>query len=117
MSQRTKNNMLFALLFIGISCSAVGFGDTESMNITLSRINTLLAQINPLINVAEKQQDRRSRVKFQFARLRADVSKIQQGIARQIHHVSIEPRIVAPLSGDYHSLPALKTDSQQQNSL
>ncbi len=75
--------------------------DAEQMNATLARISTILSQINPLINAAEKEQNTDARVKFQFDILRADISKIQAGIAEKMHGISIQPRNVEPLSGDY----------------
>ncbi len=82
----------------------MSFANTDQMNATLARINMILTQVNPLINAAQKEQDPNARVKFQFDRLRADIGKIQTGIAEEINLVSIQPRQVAPLSGDY--LPA-----------
>jgi RAQPRD family integrative conjugative element protein len=85
------------LLFV----SSLSFASTAQMHTTLTRINTILNQINPLINLAEQQQDPNIRVKFQFITLREDVSHIQAGIAQALHRVSIQPRVVAPLIGDY----------------
>jgi len=88
------------LLFASSAC----FANTDQMNATLARINMILNQINPLINVAQQEQDPNARVKFQFDVLRSDINKIQSGIAQQINLVSIQPRKVTPIAGDY--LPA-----------
>ncbi len=103
-----KSNSLFKkmnLLFLSSMClllmSHVCFADTEQMNTTLSRVNMILNQINPLINAAQKEQDPNARVKFQFNVLRADIEKIKAGISQEINLVSIQPRNVTPLSGDY----------------
>ena len=82
----------------------ISFANTDQMNATLARINMILSQVNPLITAAQREQDPNARVKFQFNALRSDINKIQSGLAEQINLVSIQPRKVAPLSGDY--LPA-----------
>ena len=77
------------------------FANTEQMHTSLTRINTLLSQINPLINLAKQQEDPNARVKFQFEVLREDIARIQSGISQALNRVSIQPRTVAPLVGDY----------------
>ena len=93
-------SILILLLLINVS-----YADSDQMNTTLARISTILSQINPLINSAESQQDPDARVQFQFDALRADIGKIQEGLAEQLNGISIQPRVVAPLSGDYLPLP------------
>ena len=75
--------------------------DQAQMNASLQRITIVLQKTYPLINLAEKQQNKNTRVQFNFDELRADISKIQAGLMAQIHRVSIEPRQVKPLAGDY----------------
>jgi len=82
-------------------CSSLAFADTAQMNATLARMSTILSQVNPLINLAEQQQSPDARVKFQFDELRQDIAHIQSGIAQAVNRVSIQPRVVQPLSGDY----------------
>ena len=84
--------------------SNISFANTDQMNATLARINMILSQVNPLITAAQKEQDPNARIKFQFDTLRSDINKIQSGLAEQINLVSIQPRKVSPLLGDY--LPA-----------
>ncbi len=96
-----KQYSLLISCFALFLMSNVSFANTEQMNATLARISRLLNQVNPLINLAQKQQDSNARVKFQFDALRSDVADIQAGIAEAINRVSIQPRIVKPLSGDY----------------
>lgn len=108
-----KRSSCFVLLLF----SSMSFANTAQMHTTLARINMLLNQLNPLINLAQQQQDPNVRVQFQFDALRHDVAKIQAGIAQAMHRVSIQPRIVQPLTGDY--LPdaewVLKKESTLKN--
>lgn len=88
---------IFLIVFL---CNSA-FADTAQMNATLARISAVLNQINPLINLAQSQQNPNARVQFQFDQLRSDIANIQSGIAQAVNHVSIQPRVVQPLSGDY----------------
>lgn len=92
-----KMSCLFLLMGFSYVCCA----NTSQMHMTLARINRLLKQVNPLINLAQQQQDPNTRVKFQFELLRCDISSIQSGITQAMNRVSIQPRIVKPLAGDY----------------
>lgn len=107
-----KNRKIHQLGFIGIILALLVYGEgalanTEQMNVTLARISTILSQVNPLINQAQKQESSNARVQFQFNKLRQDIAQIQSGIAQAVNRVSIQPRVVQPLSGDY--LPVSET--------
>lgn len=93
-----KSYWAFILLVMVISNS---FASTAQMNTTFVRINTILNQVYPLINLAQKQQSPNVRVNFQFDTLRRDIARIQAGIAQAVNRASIQPRAVKPLSGDY----------------
>ena len=96
-------------------CGSLAFADTAQMNATLARMSTILSQVNPLINLAEQQQDPNARVKFQFDELRQDIAHIQSGIAQAVNRVSIQPRVVQPLSGDY--LPVSETVLKREQTI
>lgn len=96
-----KQRLVCITLITLILIAPLIFADTEQMHTTLARINTLLSQINPLINLAKQQEDPNTRVKFQFETLRQDITQVQSGITQALNRVSIQPRTVAPLSGDY----------------
>lgn len=97
--QSMKYILICLALLIGIQASC--FANTEQMNATLARISMILKQINPLINEAQKAQNKQARIKFRFDLLRKDIAKIRIGITQQINHITIEPRKVNPLKGDY----------------
>jgi RAQPRD family integrative conjugative element protein len=96
-----KHRLVCTTLLSFILAPPLTLANTAQMHTTLSRINIILNQINPLINLAQAQEDPNARVKFQFKQLRQDVTLIQSGIAQALNRVSIQPRIVAPLAGDY----------------
>ncbi len=104
-------------IVVGCLMGQVSFADNLQMRETLTRIERLLNQINPLINSAESQQDNDTRVKFQFEVLREDISNVQFGIDQALHRVTIQPRVMDPLSGDYLpvSQSLLKSDKSELN--
>ena len=111
--RQIKQLSLIAVLFTSITLCSISFADTSQMNATLARISTILNQVNPLINLAAQQEDPNVRVKFQFDALRQDIASIQIGIAQAINRVSIQPRSVTPLSGDY--LPETTSKTNQED--
>lgn len=100
-----KKSILSIILFLSVINTS--FADTEQMTVTLARIRTILNQINPLINLAQSEQEPNARIKFQFDQLRADIAKIQIGINEGIKPISVQPRVVEPISGDYTAVPTI----------
>ena len=98
---KIKVLLTFSGIFAGCLINQAGFADNLQMRETLTRIERLLNQVNPLINLAESQQDNDTRVKFQFEVLRQDVSNVKFGIDQALRRVTIQPRVVGSLSGDY----------------
>ncbi len=75
--------------------------DTETENIELIRIINILNSVSPLIDEAQRQQDKSARVQFEYEALRSDLNKIKAGIQEKLRTPNIEPRTVIPLQGDY----------------
>ena len=96
-----KHLVMAGFCLVVLTTSTLSFADTAQMNATLSRISHVLSELNPLIQEAAKEQDPNARVQFQFDQLQGDVARMQAGIAEAINRVTIEPRVEAPLSGDY----------------
>jgi len=99
--------------------TSMGAAQTSLMNTntTLARIQALLSQTYPLINLAEKQEPQTSRIHFQFDTLRHDIAQIQTGIAKATTRIDLIPRIVKPLAGDYLKNPnsPQKSTHQEEN--
>lgn len=75
--------------------------DPELENENLVRMVNVLNSLTPLINEAQRQQDKTARVQFQYDLLQADINKIKSGITAKLQSTTIEPRNVIPLQGDY----------------
>ena len=70
--------------------------------VELSRINSVLNSIYPMIRTAKIFKDPKSRVQFQYGKLKADIEAIQSGIAQKINSSPIVPRVVKPLASETH---------------
>jgi RAQPRD family integrative conjugative element protein len=92
--------MASAFAFLILSAAPV-YADTDLENAALARIVNVLNSVSPLIDEAERQQDKTARVQFQYQALRADINKIKTGIEQKLQTTSIEPRVVLPIQGDY----------------
>lgn len=92
---------LFAIVIGVCFCTAPCYADSELENASLARIVNVLNSLNPLIDEAQRQQDKNTRVQFQYDVLKNDLLKIKAGINAKLKQVSIEPRVVTPLQGDY----------------
>jgi RAQPRD family integrative conjugative element protein len=75
--------------------------DTDLENEDLIRIIQVLNSLTPIIDEAKLQQDKNTRIQFQYDRLQSDIQKIKAGIEEKLHKTTMEPRVVTPISGDY----------------
>lgn len=96
-----KRMFILIVIPLALMTSASGFADATQENITLSRISNILNAVYPLIDKAQKESDKNTRIKFQYTWLKKDIQKIQSGIAQKINEKDIEPRVVSPLSTKY----------------
>lgn len=90
------SSLLLVLFFTHNACA-----DTDLENAALARVITVLNLLTPLINEAERQQDKNTRVQFQYNQLRQDINQIKTGIAEKLQTQTIEPRAVVAIKGDY----------------
>lgn len=88
------------------------YADTEQENMYLTQILNALNAVQPLVLAAEKQQPLNTRVSFHYTKyqdsqghwhngLLEDIQTIRRGIQEQLSSVSVEPRSITPLNGDY----------------
>lgn len=99
--KRIFNLCLFLIcISLGLFSNLV-LADTELENEALTRTIHVLDSLKPLINEAERQQDKNTRTQFQYDALRQDLEKIKTGINEKLNPITIEPRVVTPIDGDY----------------
>lgn len=102
------SKLLFSVFLINVLVAPSLAADTDLENAALARIIAVLNSLTPLINSAEEQQDKTTRVQFHYEILRNDIDKIKQGITQKLQPEPIEPRTIDPIQGDY-LLPLGKT--------
>lgn len=106
-----KKIILMMLMGWFVVCDTT-YADTEPENIYLIQILNALHAIQPLILAAEKQQPLNTRISFHYTKfqdvqgqwhdgLLEDIQSIESGIKEQLSSVSVEPRTITPLKGDY----------------
>jgi RAQPRD family integrative conjugative element protein len=103
---KMKTTILKTLLVMGLSASLMStvYADTENEHALLAEVIQQINALTPLINQAQAQADPNARVVFNYAQLRSDLQLIKDGINQPLTSTALEPRQIAPLSGDYVSL-------------
>jgi RAQPRD family integrative conjugative element protein len=96
---------LVVMTFLWMPCLSLAapcvFHETESEKVALARIYQVLKSLKPLILEAKAAQDKTKRIQFQYEKLEADLLKIEKGIDDYFHPLSIQPRTIQPIHGDY----------------
>ena len=93
--------LLISIFTVGILMTTSLKADTELENESLARIVQVLDSLTPIIDEAQRQADNNSRIQFQYDALRSDINKIKGGIEQKLNPPALEPRIIAPIQGDY----------------
>jgi RAQPRD family integrative conjugative element protein len=108
---------LFLFSFSIVSHAQLAVGDSrEQERIYLVQLDNQINAMLPIIRAAEKAQPKNQRVSFHYTAwrdaqgnlhpgLREDVQAIKKGVEEKLNAVSIEPRIVTPIRGDYLQKP------------
>jgi RAQPRD family integrative conjugative element protein len=88
---------LLAVILVPIS----SFATVAKENIELSRINSVLNSVYPMIAAAKAQAVPQERLKFHYKWLQSDIQAIQTGIAEKINAAQISPRIVNQINTNF----------------
>ena len=92
-----KKTVLTLCLLGLLGTSMMSFATVAKENIQLSRINSVLNSVYPMIAAAKAQAVPTEQVKFQYQKLIADLQAVQAGIAQKVNSAPIEPRVVKAL--------------------
>lgn len=88
------------------------FANEQTEKMYLTQMLNQIDAMQSLIIAAEKAQPANTRIKFHYTRykdshgnihngLQEDVQAIKSGITQKLNDTSVEPRVVAPIKGDY----------------
>ena len=89
------------LIILGLSVTPAVFADADAEREALAKIIHELNALETLINRAEVNADRDSRIRFRYDWLRQDLKQIRDGIQSHIDSPRAQPRSFPPLRGDY----------------
>ena len=88
-------------LILGLCVAPAAFADADAEREALAKIINELNALETLINRAEANADRDSRIRFRYDWLRQDLKQISDGIQSHIDSPRAQPRSFPPLRGDY----------------
>jgi len=88
-------------LIIGLSFTTAALADADAEREALAKIIHEINALETLINRAEVNADRDSRIRFRYDWLRQDLKQIKDGIQSHIDSPRAQPRSFPPLRGDY----------------
>ena len=88
-------------LIIGLVVTPAAFADADAEREALAKIIHEINALETLINRAEANADRDSRIRFRYDWLRQDLKQIKDGIQSHIDSPRAQPRSFPPLRGDY----------------
>lgn len=91
------------------------FANEIQEKIYLEQILNSLNAIQPLIIAAQKEQPHNTRIRFHYTKFKdsedhwhnglvEDMSAIKKGITAKLNKVTVEPRVMTPIGGDYLNL-------------
>jgi RAQPRD family integrative conjugative element protein len=106
-----KKILVISMVLLNIF-SVNSFASEAQEKIYLTQILNQLDAIQPLAIVANKAQPQNTRIQFHYTRYRdnqgqlhngllEDIQAIKAGITQKLNDSAIEPRVVAPIKGDY----------------
>ena len=95
-----RSIFLLGAIVIGFHCPLT-LADADAEREALARIMRELELLDPLLAEAEAAADPDARIHFRYDWLKQDLERVRQGIAEHIDAPRAEPRIEAPLRGDY----------------
>jgi RAQPRD family integrative conjugative element protein len=88
-------------LILGLCIAPAAFADADAEREVLAKIIHEINALETLINRAEVNADRDSRIRFRYDWLRQDLKQIKDGIQSHIDSPRAQPRSFPPLRGDY----------------
>ncbi len=100
---RFYTSMVIAF-FLSLDLSPLSFADVMLANQDLREAMNELEIAKSDVMQAKKQEPTNERVQFHYDELIADLNKVESGIQAKFEETPVEPRVLAPISGDYLGL-------------
>lgn len=96
-----RYNLIVLFLIASIIFSYGVQADVSAEREVLARLLHELQVLETLIDKAEVQREKESRIQFRYDWLRQDIARIKTGIQAHLNAPRTEPRTFPPLRGDY----------------
>ena len=75
---------------------------TDQERTVLQRLHSELAIISTIVKEAEQAVNQKDRQQVDYAQLKTDLQRIQEGIGDILNNQRREPRSLPSISGEYH---------------
>ena len=75
---------------------------TDQERTVLHRLHSELAVISTIVKEAEQSVNQKDRQQVDYAQLKTDLQRIQEGIGDILNNQRREPRSLPSISGEYH---------------
>ena len=89
------------VLAVALAVVVPAYADTSLENADLALVVQQLQAVYPLIAEAQRQADSNARTQFHYDWLREDLNTVIAGINQKLQPLSVEPRSIKPIKGDY----------------
>jgi RAQPRD family integrative conjugative element protein len=113
MKEMKKMKKVFLMIILaGLFIAPSSFADEAQEKMYLNQLLNQLDAMQPLIIAAQKSEPKNARIQFHYTRFRdvqgkphngllEDIQAIRAGVAQKLNSVTVEPRAVSPIKGDY----------------
>ena len=94
-----RHRTLLGIFAITIASATQAITDQERT--VLQRLHSELAVISTIVEDAEQSVNQNDRQQVDYAQLKADLQRIQEGVGDILNNQRREPRSLPSISGDY----------------
>lgn len=89
------------LAIAAITVTSATHAVTDQERAVLQRLHSELTIINSIVEEAEQSVNQNDRQQVDYAQLKADLQRIQEGVGDILNNQRREPRSLPSISGDY----------------
>ena len=89
------------LAIVAITLASASHAITDQERTVLQRLHAEITVIGSIIEEAEQSVNQNDRQQVDYAQLKADLQRIQEGVGDILNNQRREPRSLPSISGDY----------------
>lgn len=84
-----------------VTIASAAYAITDQERTALQRLHSELAVISTIVEEAEQSVNQNDRQQVDYAQLKADLQRIQEGVGDILNNQRREPRSLPSISGEY----------------